>query len=488
MVVSDSNLHLDGIAGILDQLHGAALLWDPEASEPVWMNRGAAEVTAEWDPDWRRHFLPESTGGSDTPATIQAKAHGVDRSVRARCVDLDVDGEPRLLIHFDMPTRRTVEDELTLTATYVEALSRHTAAGLLVLTADGVVLHATARVLEQFDLTRGELVGRPITDHAAVTAGDADGWSSVLEAMDPIATVQLALKTPSPRTPEFLGGTLERVPQRPDHELLLSVYDISDRVRREQQRSRDAEHQNYLARYNVMGDLAMAVAHELGQPLTAARNFLAVTRSAMSPPPESPSAISPPSISETDRADTALYGLDGADRQIDRAASIITSMRRFVGHVDHAQEEIDLNVIVEECLCFIGLRAEDSSVTVEFDRAAEPVPVRCERVLTGQVILNLCFNAVDEMAASPEPVRTIGLRTRSEGGLGIFAVEDRGRGFTGDPFTDPFTSKDNGSGIGLALSCRIITRQDGEIWAKRLAVGSEFGFALPAVPDPAGRR
>ncbi|MGW0035821.1 sensor histidine kinase [Gordonia sp. NPDC003376] len=487
MVVSDSNLHLDGIAGILDHLHGAAILWDPEVSEPVWMNRGAAEVTAGWDSDWRRHFLSESPAGSDSPPTIRARSHGVDRSVRARCVDLDVDGERRMLVHFDMPTRRTVEDELTLTATYVEALSRHTAAGLLVLTAEGVVLHATARVLEQFDVARGDLVGHPITDHAVIGAGDAHGWSSVLDAMDPIATVQLDLMNPSARTPEFLGGTLERVPQRPDHELLLSVYDISDRVRREQQRSRDAEHQNYLARYNVMGDLAMAVAHELGQPLTAARNFLAVTRSAMSRSAMSPSALSAPTP-DADRADTALYGLDGADRQIDRAASIITSMRRFVGHVDHVQEDIDLDVIVEECLYFIGLRAETSSVTVEFDRAHGPVPVRCERVLTGQVILNLCFNAVDEMAASPEPARTIRLRTRSEGGVGIFAVQDRGRGFTGDPFTDPFTSKDNGSGIGLALSYRIITRQDGEIWAKRLPVGSEFGFALPAVPGVAPRR
>ena len=272
------------------------------------------------------------------------------------------------------------------------------------------------------------------------------------------------------RGPSFLGGTLERVAGRPDEELLLTVYDISDRIRREQRRNRDVEQQNYQARYNVMGDLAMAVAHELGQPLTAARNFIAAARA----------SVTNVHLAGDVASDSVTRGLQGAQKQIDRASAVIASMRRFVGHLEHSQEQIDLNAIVNECLYFIRLRADASSVTVETDISPTGVPVWCERVLTGQVILNLCFNAIDEMAESGQEVRTVTVSTRSADEAGIFTVEDRGRGFTRDPFTESFTSKPDGNGIGLALSYRIITRQNGQIWAKRLTVGSQFGFRLPS--------
>jgi two-component system sensor kinase FixL len=60
------------------------------------------------------------------------------------------------------------------------------------------------------------------------------------------------------------------------------------------------------------------------------------------------------------------------------------------------------------------------------------------------------------------------------------SVEDEGRGISRDPFVDSFTSKERGSGIGLALSYRIITRQHGSVWAERRDEGgSRFSFALP---------
>jgi two-component system sensor kinase FixL len=62
----------------------------------------------------------------------------------------------------------------------------------------------------------------------------------------------------------------------------------------------------------------------------------------------------------------------------------------------------------------------------------------------------------------------------------MVTVDDHGRGPIRDPFTESFTSKEQGSGIGLALSHRIITRQHGRIWAERRpGGGSRFAFALP---------
>ena len=62
-----------------------------------------------------------------------------------------------------------------------------------------------------------------------------------------------------------------------EHDLkgtLVLLHDITDQVAAEEQHRRDLEHLNYLGRYNAMGDMAMAIAHELGQPLAAATNFV----------------------------------------------------------------------------------------------------------------------------------------------------------------------------------------------------------------------
>ena len=72
------------------------------------------------------------------------------------------------------------------------------------------------------------------------------------------------------------------------------------------------------------------------------------------------------------------------------------------------------------------------------------------------------------------------LTTTIEGDEGVLTVDDQGRGLPHDPFAQSFTAKERGSGIGLALSYRIITRQHGRIWAQRRPEGgSRFGFALP---------
>lgn len=232
-------------------------------------------------------------------------------------------------------------------------------------------------------------------------------------------------------------------------------------IEREQRLERElSQRENHQARYTAMGDMAMAIAHELGQPLAAAANFLAGAQFA------APDA-------------RVADGIGSAVDQIERAAAIVRSLRSFVGRLEHVEQVNDLNEIVRECLHFVELRAAPLDVEIVLDLAREPVPVRCERVLTGQVLLNLCFNAIEELAVTPPAGRRITVSTRPDG---VCLVDDTGRGLHHDPFAESFTSKEGGSGLGLALSHRIITRQHGEIWAEsRPDGGSRFAFGLPLV-------
>jgi PAS domain S-box-containing protein len=382
----------------------------------------------------------------------------------ALAIRIELAQGPAVMVHFrDIEREQRIERELRQTTFYVDALARHTSTVMFVINADGAIRFASDTAVAA--LGAGEPpVGLQLASYAALRSGPTPvRWTDLADSAAPSVPITLEIRRGDGQT-VWLEGTVERLQQQESGGFLVLVHDVSDRVRGQEQREIELHRENYLARYTAMGDMAMAIAHELGQPLAAARNFLAGARSRL-----------------TAEADLGLaaYGIDAANMQIGRAASIVGAVRTFVAHLEQVEGIVDLNDIVDECLYFIRLRASPVEVEVRTDLAPEPVVVRCERVLTGQVVLNLCFNAVDEAAHAPAGRRDVVLATRLLEQEGAFLVTDQGRGVARDPFAEAFTSKEHGSGIGLALSHRIITRQHGRIWHEPHGAGSRFLFALP---------
>lgn len=373
----------------------------------------------------------------------------------ALAVRVELAQGPAVMVQFrDIEREQEIERELRLTTSYVDALAHHTSTVALMLDASGALRFATDTAVALIGANPNEPLG-PLTSYGRLRLdGQPSTWDDMLERADPVTAVQLEIPHEDGE-PVWLEGSLERLPE--GDALLMILHDVSERVQEAVRRERELHRENYLARYNAMGDMAMAIAHELGQPLSAAGNFLAGVRARVQEPGD------------------LAYGIDSAVRQIERASTIVNSVRAFVGHLEHVQQVVDLNEIVAECLYFVRLRAAPAGVDVSVRRHPEPVAVRCERVLTGQVVLNLCFNAIDELAAGTR--RELTITTRADG---VLTVDDTGRGLVRDPFEESFTAKEGGSGIGLALSYRIITRQHGAIWAERRAEGgTRFGFSLP---------
>ncbi|GLY63908.1 PAS domain-containing sensor histidine kinase [Amycolatopsis taiwanensis] len=373
---------------------------------------------------------------------------------------------PAVMVQFrDIEREQEIERELRLTTSYVDALAHRTSTVALMLDATGALRFATDTAVALIGADPDEPLG-PLTAYGRLRVdGRAATWAEVLQRARPTTAVQLEV----PRDegdPVWLEGSLERLQEADGEALLMILHDVSGRVQEEMRRERELHRENYLARYTAMGDMAMAIAHELGQPLAAAGNFLAGVRARAQ-------------ATGAGSADL-VYGIDSAVRQIERARTIVEAVRAFVGHLEHVRQVVDLNEVVEQCLYFVRLRAAPLGVRVVVRRHPEPLEVRCERVLTGQVVLNLCFNAIDEMAACEPERRQLTITTRAGEGVGVLTVDDQGRGLPHDPFEKSFTAKEHGSGIGLALSYRIITRQHGTIWARRREEGgSRFGFTLP---------
>lgn len=380
---------------------------------------------------------------------------------------------PAVMVQFrDIERERHIAQELRLATSYIDALARQTSTAALMADRHGVLHFATDSAMMLIGADLHASLG-PLSAHARLRLdGEVADWATVVAAATPAVWVQLEVVGTAGAA--WLEGSVERLNDTEGGTFLLILHDVSDRVQGEVARERDAQRENYLARYNAMGDMAMAIAHELGQPLAAAGNYLGGALARAS------------GVEGAHRGDTPpvelsgiTHGIDSARRQIERASKIVEALRGFVGHLEHVRETVDLREVVAECEYFVRLRAETAGIEVLVERSATPVVVQCERVLTGQVVLNLCFNAIDEMVAAGLG-RRLHIVVRPGDAGGVVSVEDEGRGISRDPFIDSFTSKERGSGIGLALSYRIITRQRGSVWAERREEGgSRFAFALP---------
>jgi two-component system, LuxR family, sensor kinase FixL len=252
---------------------------------------------------------------------------------------------------------------------------------------------------------------------------------------------------------------------------LIHFRDITDEVAREEARRAEARLLEYAGRYNAMGEMATAIAHELSQPLAAVRNFIegAIRRLAQPGPP-----------------DEVIWGLRSADRQAEHAALIIKSVREYIVKRAPTEARVDLRDVLADVSYFIELRAREAGVTVAIEQSGEPLPVFCERVLIGQVILNLAFNAIDALAGIDTPHRQLRLVTSLEGLNALVHVIDNGPGVPPDAHTHLFdgfsSSKAGGNGIGLSLCKNIVTRHGGEIWAKPVPTGGlECSFSLAII-------
>jgi signal transduction histidine kinase len=170
-----------------------------------------------------------------------------------------------------------------------------------------------------------------------------------------------------------------------------------------------------------------------------------------------------------------------------RAGEVIESMRAMFKNVDQEKTPIDINKLVRDTLgLMLGeLRANNMSVQTKLD---DHLPdVRGNRVQLQQVILNLIRNAIEAMNSVTNRalvLRIVSVIHEPDGVL--VSVEDSGTGLNPKDadriFDSFFTTKPQGTGIGLSISRSIIEGHRGKLWASSgIDHGAVFNVLLPAV-------
>jgi C4-dicarboxylate-specific signal transduction histidine kinase len=256
--------------------------------------------------------------------------------------------------------------------------------------------------------------------------------------------------------------------------VVVSERENSDRLVRDAQ-ARLMERQAgaaQAARLNLVSGMASALAHEINQPMTAAR---ALGRSAQH-------ILRTPGGDLT-RADSNLTAMLA---QIDHAGAIVRRMRDFIRRGRPHVSTIETRSMLEEALTLAFAEASAKHVRLELDAPDNLPAIHGDRIQLEQVVLNLVHNAVEAITGAGQTQGRVCVVARPQTApprveIGVLdngpGVEDELADRLFDPLT---TSKQDGMGLGLSISASIVEAHGGRVWLQSRDTGAtEFRFSVP---------
>jgi len=233
-------------------------------------------------------------------------------------------------------------------------------------------------------------------------------------------------------------------------------------------------------RLAALGELAAGVAHEMRNPLTTIRGFIQIL----------PQERNDPEFLKEFSTNVL--------REIDRLTKLTEDLLNFAKPTTMNVQPADGERLLDEVVAFLADKFERAGVQVSLQRPPEPlrIPMDCDRVK--QVLLNLILNAIEAMPDGGRLRLTLGqVKERLESQeredpFAAFEVVDTGQGIPPehlerlfDPF---FTTKDAGTGLGLAVSHRIVEEHQGFLRVEsERGVGTTFHMLLPLQPNGTGK-
>jgi signal transduction histidine kinase len=221
-----------------------------------------------------------------------------------------------------------------------------------------------------------------------------------------------------------------------------------------------------------MGELAASLAHELKQPIAAAITDAKtcvrwLRRNA-------------PDVAEA--CDAAARVVSDATR----AADIVDRVRSLYRRETPQREMVQLNQIIREMIVLLHDAASRYSISIGADLDPGLPAIIGDQVQLQQLMMNLMLNGIEAMKETRGELTVTSKRT--DDGQLIISVKDLGIGLpvgeTERIFEAFFTTKPQGTGMGLSISRKIIESHGGRLWATSNAGrGAIFSFTLPTAVE-----
>ncbi len=213
----------------------------------------------------------------------------------------------------------------------------------------------------------------------------------------------------------------------------------------------------------ILGKLTASLIHEIRNPLSAIKLNLDLIKM------------------EENLSDDVLESVEDSLSATDRIEYMVDSLLSFARVVTHGRENISLNKITLNAVDLLAVKATKYGVQIKHELDENLIHVYADENKLLQVILNLITNAIESCEENNRGkiIVSTSYVSDKDGGKINWIVEDNGVGISvedqGKIFEDFYTSKENGTGLGLSVCKMLINEQHAEIdFESKLEVGTKF--------------
>ncbi|MEH6454949.1 MAG: PAS domain S-box protein [Cocleimonas sp.] len=253
------------------------------------------------------------------------------------------------------------------------------------------------------------------------------------------------------------------------------IRDLTARRSAEQEAREQREQLAHVDRLNILGEMAISIAHEINQPLTAISMYA-----------QSGIRFIDSGTSKIDRVSDALNKIS---IQAHRAGDVIEHIQQLTKQQDSRHQETNCNDLISDVHKLAEVEAQLRNMKISLELSDKLKQVRCDPIQIQQVILNLLRNGMESMeGVGFESANEIIVQTNpTEKGIKI-SITDSGVGITKE-FAErlymPFSStKESGMGMGLSISNSIVKAHSSKLdFINNKKAGVTFFFTLPYVED-----
>ncbi len=257
--------------------------------------------------------------------------------------------------------------------------------------------------------------------------------------------------------------------------LITGLMEIKRRVEESRARDQEALRQAqadlaHVNRVTTMGELTASLAHEVNQPIAAAVTDANTCMRWLT--------RDHPDVEEARQAASRVI------KDATRAAEIISRIRLLFKKGAPQQELVDVNEVIREMVVLLRNEASRYSISLRTELVADLPQVMGDRVQLQQVLMNLMNNGIDAMK-DVAATRELALKSQRAGnGELMVSVSDTGVGLPPQQadqiFNAFFTTKVDGTGMGLRISRSIVESHGGRLWAANNSPrGASFHLTLP---------
>lgn len=253
--------------------------------------------------------------------------------------------------------------------------------------------------------------------------------------------------------------------------LTVILRDISEIRQAEESAAQRREEVAHMDRVGLLAEVSASLAHEINQPLAA----ILATAQALKRQIHADASC----LEDTDEAISDVI----ADTQ--RAAKIVQRMRVLMKPGERKDEVIDFSQIVTETERLLRSETIIRQTKLTIELAPDLPAVIGDRIQLQQVLMNLLMNAFDAMEERDPGDRLLSVHVCYPGSRSVeVCVRDNGVGFDSESYQrllEPFYStKEEGLGMGLAISKTIVQSHGGKLWAQNnRESGAAFYFTIP---------